>query len=238
MAGMREGEVCELSPINPGLVSGPSITADLDLPPHAYVSYTVRMVSFRRASPVWEMAGRELLRAAQQLRDAGRQLFKSGHMAASASCFSRAVKLVLAVPDEAAAGGTAEDVVAAEEKDDLRRVLCLNLAACQLALGLNGHAFQNCTRVLERGSEPRSSPSLDPDPLVLKARYRRGVAALRMGDAEQAERDLSAARDLDPGNKEVQLRLREMAKLRQRQDAQLSAALSSMFASPSPTPSS
>lgn len=204
MADMKEGEVCKLSDV-PQEMTG-DLTA---VPPGASISYTVRLHSFQRAKPVWEMSTSELLCLARQHKDRGGQQFKEDHIRAAAVCYSRAVKLVMAVPQS---GG--------KEAEEMQVALFLNLAACQLKLRQNGHVFENCSRVLELR------------PGSVKALYRRGVAAMDMGDLAKAEGDLTEARRIEPGNMAIQRKQRELVKQRQLQNSKLCDALRPMFSTP------
>ena len=223
---MREGETCELCPV-PLEVAG-HVSA---VPPGATVSYTVTLQSFQRGKAVWEMGAGELLTLARRHKDRGTQLFREGGARAAAVCYSRAVMLALALPPAPTAGGMGErgagseekgagSEVGAEEQEELTVALFLNLAACQLKLRQNGHAFENCSRVLQLR------------PGCVKALYRRGVAAMHMGDLARAEGDLREAGRLEPGSRAVREQQRELARRRQLQDARLSDALKSMFTSP------
>ena len=228
---MREGETCQLCPV-PLEVAG-HVSA---VPPGATVSYTVTLQSFQRGKAVWEMGAGELLTLARRHKDRGTQLFREGDARAAAVCYSRAVMLALALTPAPTAGGTATaggtgergvgseekgagSEVGAEEREELTVALFLNLAACQLKLRQNGHAFENCSRVLQLR------------PGCVKALYRRGMAAMHMGDLARAEGDLREAGRLEPGSRAVRKQQRELARRRQLQDARLSDALKSMFTS-------
>lgn len=204
MAGMKEGEVCRLSGV-PQEMAGHLST----VPPGATISYTVRLHSFQRAKPVWEMNATELLCLARQHKDRGSQQFQQDHIRAAAVCYSRAVKLVMAAPQSGS-----------KEAEEMQVALFLNLAACQLKLRQNGHVFDNCCRALEL--RPNS----------VKALYRRGVAAMEMGDLARAEGDFQEARRIEPGNMAIQRKQRELVKQRQLQNSKLHDALRSMFSTP------
>ena len=200
VAGMREGEVCRLAPIPHEL------TASTDaVPLGAELRYTVALLSLERGRQVWEMEGRELLCLARQDKERGTQLFKEQRERDAAASYSRAAKLAIA------ATGDEPDV------PELLVTLYLNLAACQLKLRQNGHAFENSSRVLA------------VKPGCVKALYRRGVAAMSLGDLETAESDLTAAEKVEPGNRSVQSKLREVKRLLHIQTSSLSQALRPMF---------
>ena len=204
MVAMKEGEVCKVSPIPWEL------TSDLPaVPAGAAVTYTVKVHSFQRATAVWEMETSELLSLARQHKNRGTQLFKEDRVRAASVCYSRAAKLVTAVRPQPASVD--------REAEELQVALFLNLAACQLKLKKSGYAFENCSRVL--GLRPG----------CVKALYRRGVAAMHMGDLARAEGDLREAGRIEPGNTAVQGKLRELAKKWQLQNTKLRDALKSMF---------
>ena len=205
VVAMREGEVCRLSPI-------PRAVADhlsAPLPREAVISRTVTLLSFQRARQVWEMEAGELLTLARQHKEEGNQLFKRQQHREAAICYSQAAKLALVVP-------LPVDSTAA---DELQLLLFLNLSACQLRLRHYSHASENCSRVL----------AVWPD--CVKALYRRGTAAMNLGDLAGAEEDLLRARGAEPTNTAVQGKLRELEKLKHAQAARLSDALKPMFAS-------
>ena len=201
MAAMKEGEVRKLSPV-------PREVAD-DLPAvpqGASISYTIHLHSFQRAMPVWEMKASELICLARHHKDRGTEFFREACPRAAAVSYSRAAKLAVAVPQPVSA-----------EVEELQMALFLNLSVCQLKLSLNGHAFENCSRVL--GVWPH----------CVKALYRRAVAAMNMGDLTQAEEDLREAGRMEPSNTTVQGKQKELARLRVMQNSRLHTALKSMF---------
>ena len=202
LSAMREGEVCRVEPVPREMVG------DLrDLSPSVTsLSYSLSLVSFTRAKQVWEMEASEVLSLARQHKERGGRFFQEGRERAAAICYSRAAKLAAAV----GRGGVHE----------LEGALGLNLAACQLKLGQESHASSNCSRVLR------------VDPGNVKALYRRGVAGMRLGDLDRAEKDLQEALEIEPGNTAVQRKLREMAQLKHHQSTRLSQALRPMFSNP------
>lgn len=206
MADMKEGEVCRLAGVPQEMIPRGDLSA---VPPGASITYTVILHSFQRAKPVWEMSTRELLCLARQHKDRGGQQFKDGHIRAAAVCYSRAAKLVMAVPQSEG-----------KEAEEMKVALFLNLAACQLKLRQNSHVFENCSRVLELRRDS------------VKALYRRGVAAMDMGDLARAEGDLKEARRIEPGNMAVQRKQRELVKQRQLENSKLCDALRPMFSTP------
>ena len=201
IAAMKEGEVRKLSPVPR------NVAVDLPaVPQGASISYTVHLHSFQRAKPVWEMEASELICLASHNKDRGTEFFRNNCLRSAAVCYSRAAKLAAAVPHPVSA-----------EVEELQVALFLNLSACQLKLSLNGHAFENCSRVL--GVRPH----------CVKALYRRAVAAMNMGDLAQAEEDLQEAGRREPSNTAVQGKQRELARLRLLQNSRLHTALKSMF---------
>ena len=202
LVGMRVGEVCRLGPLAREMASpSPDLPADISL------TYTLTLLSLSRGRQLWERSPTEALLMARQLKERGGQLFQKGREREAAVCYSRAAKLATA----ASAGR------GAESEERLQVVLWLNLAACQLRMGLDCHALSNCSRVLA------------VVPGSVKALYRRAVAAMRLGDLDQAQQDLRQAEGVEPGNLAVQRKLRELVQLRQRQSATLSHALRPLF---------
>ena len=79
-----------------------------------------------------------------------------------------------------------------------------NLALCSWRLGNYTHAVTHCTSVLER--EEHNDAAINA-----KAYYRRGASQLRLGNLEEARKDLSKAAALAPSDAEVR---KELASLK------------------------
>ncbi|GER37986.1 peptidyl-prolyl cis-trans isomerase FKBP65 [Striga asiatica] len=100
----------------------------------------------------------------------------------------------------------------------LRLSCYLNEAACKLKLGEYQEVSRLCTKVLEL------------DPHNIKALFRRSEAYMRTSDIEKAERDINQALLLDPNNREVKIKRKEL-KEKQRQYAEHEAKMFSTIIS-------
>ncbi|KDP24694.1 hypothetical protein JCGZ_26469 [Jatropha curcas] len=93
------------------------------------------------------------------------------------------------------------------------RLSCnLNNAACKLKLGEYGQASRLCTKVLEQ------------DPNNVKALFRRSDAYLKISELEKAEADLKRALAIDPDNRDLKLKYKEL-KHKQREYGKYEAGL-------------
>ncbi|KAH6828767.1 hypothetical protein C2S53_020224 [Perilla frutescens var. hirtella] len=84
------------------------------------------------------------------------------------------------------------------EANSLRLSCYLNTAACKLKLGDYKDASRICTKVLEL------------DSYNVKALFRRSQAYIRTCDLEKAEADINRALSIDPHNKEVKMKYKEL----------------------------
>ena len=207
LAGMRVGEVCKLESVPQEMARLP------DLPP-GVLTYTLSLLSLTRGTQLWQLSPSQALSLARENKERGGELFQEGREREAALCYSRAAKLTAIAAATVTASDGEDPVISSAEQ--LQVPLWLNLAACQLKMGLESHASSNCSRVLagDQGN--------------MKALYRRGVARMRLGDLEGAEGDLRRAQGVEPGNRAVQRKLRELETLRQRETAKLSHALQPM----------
>lgn len=103
------------------------------------------------------------------------------------------------------------------EMDALRRTAKLNLAQCYLKLGEHERAERYAGEVI------------DEEPGLAKARYRRGLARIALGDAEGAAADLGRARELAPDDPGVAAALRRLAVLERREEARQRKAFGGLF---------
>jgi peptidyl-prolyl isomerase D len=83
--------------------------------------------------------------------------------------------------------------------DEERLMLHLNLAMCNLKLGDNDSAVEDCDHALEIDSGN------------VKGLFRRGCAYLKLNNLEAAAADLRKAQELDPTNAGVKKELRALA---------------------------
>ncbi|KAK6127204.1 hypothetical protein DH2020_039047 [Rehmannia glutinosa] len=90
------------------------------------------------------------------------------------------------------------------QANSLRLSCYLNDAACKLKLGAYQEVSKLCTKVLEL------------DPYNVKALFRRSQAYMTTSDLEKAEEDINRALSIDPNNKDVKIKHKEL-KDKQRQ---------------------
>ena len=83
--------------------------------------------------------------------------------------------------------------------DEERLMLYLNLAMCNLKLGENDSAVEDCDHALKI------------DSANVKGLYRRGCAFLKLNNLDRAAADLKQAQELDPMNAGVKKELRTLA---------------------------
>ena len=83
--------------------------------------------------------------------------------------------------------------------DEERLTLYLNLAMCNLKLGENDNAVEDCDHALKI------------DSANVKGLYRRGCAFLKLNNLDRAAADLKQAQELDPMNAGVKKELRTLA---------------------------
>ena len=83
--------------------------------------------------------------------------------------------------------------------DEERLMLYLNLAMCNLKLGDDSRAVEDCNHALEIDSSN------------VKGLYRRGCAYLKLHNLDHAAADLKRAQELDPTNAGVKKELRALA---------------------------
>lgn len=115
-------------------------------------------------------------------KEAGNAAFKDGRIEVALAAYGEALEFLRAnnVKDESFAAAIAS-----------------NQAMCHIKLG----RFEE--------AEERSTNALVIKPGHSKARYRRGIARLRLGNAEGALEDLEIAMAMEPGSREIQLKLQE-----------------------------
>ena len=208
ICSMRTGEQCEVV-IEPQTALDECLSAKA-IPAGSSIRYSIELVSFDRGKCPWEMNNAERVEAANHMKTAGSEKFRSGNIRAAAVLYSRALKLVIPIsPTEVT------DAVVI-----LKCALLLNLAACQLKLGRHGNAGENCTEVLKL------------QPGNVKALYRRALALTNCKDFDGARRDFARARQLEPNNRTVEEQMQVMEAKAQEHNSRLKEALKSMFGGP------
>lgn len=121
------------------------------------------------------------LRAAQQRREQGQNLFKQEHWAESQTRFVQALSILGELYD-------LKDEENKKKKDEIALSCHLNISSCSIKLQMWRNALNNATSALELS------------PQNPKALFRRGQAASMMNDYATARADLELAKQLTNGD--------------------------------------
>jgi molecular chaperone DnaK (HSP70) len=121
------------------------------------------------------------LRAAQQRREQGQNLFKQEHWAESQTRFVQALSILGELYD-------IKDEDTKKKKDEIALSCHLNISSCSIKLQMWRNALNNATS------------ALDLSPQNPKALFRRGQAASMMNDYATARADLELAKQLTNGD--------------------------------------
>jgi tetratricopeptide (TPR) repeat protein len=167
-------EPCHASNLNnPGTIPSQSIW---DYPSGCTATPSTCSHDHSKERSIYEKPTREKLKAARLFREEGNASFKAAYFADAFASYKRALVYL-----DYTIGETDED----DEEIDAERVRChLNMAAVSLELDELPAALNHTRLVLQ----------LDPE--NSKALYRSGLANLRLGQLEQAQRDLYRAMKL------------------------------------------
>ena len=134
----------------------------------------------------------EIFNELVQLKQLGNDLMKSGQIQDACERYSEAIELMMC-----------PDFNRRTEKD-LKEVyipLYLNKALCCLKTNQIGEALECCNRVIE------------VDPKNVKALFRRALAKIENKQIGSAKRDLLAASSVDPSNKEVEQKIKDVIEM-------------------------
>eukprot|EP00257_Ricinus_communis_P019949 XP_015579076.1 70 kDa peptidyl-prolyl isomerase [Ricinus communis] len=179
------------------------------LPANSVLHYEVQLIDFIKDKPFWKMDASEKLEACEIKKLDGNVLFKAGKFWRASKKYEKAANIV-----EYDHPFTDDQKCLAK---GLRLSCYLNNAACKLKLGEYCEASRLCTKVLEQ------------DPFNVKALFRRSEAYLKITELEKAEADINKALIIDPNNRDVKLKYKEL-KDKQRVYAKHQAKLfSTMF---------
>ena len=173
------------------------------------VRWDVTLTSLTKAKEAWEMGDEEKVEAASAAKAAGNEKFKAGLWAAAVKKYARALSLV----EYDTGFGPGAKASAAE----LKKAVNLNLAAAHLKAGDWKAAATAADAVLAK------------DGLNAKALYRRAQARLGTQDYVEAERDVRAALDADPGSRDARALLVRIKKEGAAADKKERAAYANMF---------
>ncbi|CAA0827513.1 Peptidyl-prolyl cis-trans isomerase FKBP65 [Striga hermonthica] len=170
--------------------------------------YEIKLIDFTKEKPFWKMDAQERINACQAKKNYGNILFKAGKFLLASKKYDKECDLGMKkeIDDEKA------------QAKSLRLSCYLNEAACKLKLEEYQEVSRLCTTVL------------DLDPNNVKALFRRSQAYMRTSDLEKAEGDINQALLLDPNNREVKIKCKEL-KEKQRQYAEHEAKMFSTMIS-------
>ncbi|KAK4392548.1 Peptidyl-prolyl cis-trans isomerase FKBP65 [Sesamum angolense] len=162
----------------------------------ASVLYDIKLIDFVKEKPFWKMDAQERITACEAKKNEGNILFKAGKFQLASKNFVN-----LLTPLQASKYVEYSHSLSDDEKhkaNTLRFACYLNDAACKLKLGEDQAASRLCTKVLQL------------DPCNVKALFRRSQAYMRTSDLEKAEEDINRALAIDPNNKDVKIKLKEL----------------------------
>ena len=148
------------------------------IPANATLNFDVELINFRdKKKEKWEMTDEEKISLATGKKDEGTEFFKEKRFGEALEAYKEAEEYV--------------DEVKSEAGEAIWFACQLNAAQCSINLGDFPEAAASASAALKK------------DGSNVKALYRRGLARVHMGLAEEALVDLEKAKALDPDNKAV-----------------------------------
>ncbi|WCJ28721.1 Peptidyl-prolyl cis-trans isomerase FKBP65 [Euphorbia peplus] len=181
---MKRGEHAEVK------ISGDYLCEHKNLPANSVLKYDVELIDFIKEKPFWKMDTNEKLQASQIKKVDGNLLFKAGKFWLASNKYHKAANYLefnhkFSDDEKCQANG-------------LKLTCNLNNAACKLKLGDYLEASRLCTKVLQQ------------DPSNVKALFRRAEAYLKISELDKAEADIKRALIIDPCNRDVKLKYKEL----------------------------
>ncbi|XP_057770453.1 70 kDa peptidyl-prolyl isomerase-like [Salvia miltiorrhiza] len=156
--------------------------------------YQIKLIDFIKEKPFWKMDAQERIAMCKLKKQEGNTLFKKGKFQLASNKYNKALNYV-----EYNHSFSHQDKV---EGNSLRASCFLNNAACKLKLGEYEYASRLCTKVLEL------------DSCNVKALFRRSQAYIRTCDLDKAEDDINRALSIDPHNRDVKMKYKEVKEKR------------------------
>lgn len=176
LAKMKEKEECRLV-IQPGYAYGASGNETNGVPPNAVVTYWVTLDSFIKAKSSYEYDDvKDRITDSTALKEKGSKYFKESKFPLALKLYERGLGLVDKTDD-------------GEATKEIRLILLLNAALCQIKLNLEIEARDNCDKVIEE------------DPSNVKAHFRRGQSYQLMQDYDEALKCFQEVVKLDAKNR-------------------------------------
>lgn len=159
---------------------------DLGVPANSALEYTIKLVNFEKAKESWLMDGAEKLEQAKIYKEKGTGYFRANKYLLSIKMYKRVSSLLDDLPN---------DTMETEENKNQARALLLsiylNLALVYLKV-TPPHNFE---------AKENANKALNLDPSNVKGLFRRGLALLGLGEAEQAIHDFEKVVEAEPQNK-------------------------------------
>ncbi|XP_012857389.1 PREDICTED: 70 kDa peptidyl-prolyl isomerase-like isoform X2 [Erythranthe guttata] len=152
--------------------------------------YEIKLIDFETKKPFWKMDPQERISECETNKNDGNILFKDGKFELASNKYDKAAKYVEynhSFSDEQK-----------NQANSLRLSCYLNEAACKLKIGEYKEVTKLCTKVLEL------------DPYNVKALFRRSQAYMGTSDLEKAEEDIKRALSIDPNNRDVKIKHKEL----------------------------
>ncbi|KAL7134272.1 hypothetical protein ABFS83_11G015500 [Erythranthe nasuta] len=152
--------------------------------------YEIKLIDFETKKPFWKMDPQERISECETNKNDGNILFKDGKFELASNKYDKAAKYVEynhSFSDEQK-----------NQANSLRLSCYLNEAACKLKIGEYKEVTKLCTKVLEL------------DPYNVKALFRRSQAYMGTSDLEKAEEDINRALSIDPNNRDVKIKHKEL----------------------------
>ncbi|OQR76760.1 peptidyl-prolyl cis-trans isomerase FKBP62-like [Tropilaelaps mercedesae] len=163
---------------------------------------------------MFEMNTEEKWRLANWHKDCGVSLFTGGKLEWAFRQFSLALKYIISL-----AHSIPKQQHDSQEMNinQFRIILYLNMSVCQLKVKNYQHAYENASKALT--ISPKNSKGL----------YRRGTALMHLQEYEKSLVDLKAARELEPGNVQIEDAFRELRVRMRALDKKYATAMKKMF---------
>jgi FK506-binding protein 4/5 len=199
---MKEGERCYIN--CHVTVTGEKVT-ELDLGHRKTPKFNVTLKSFSRAADLAELEPDELLERAEHHKSQGVELYSAGNLEFAVVRFRRALDCVKHVTNGTVSSSSALPKSVTDRATVVHAQCELNLAACRLKTKEYALVIEHC------------SAALALDPLNVKGLFRRSQALTKLGRYDEARKDATDARHLEPTNKAVMSQLRDVDELIQKE---------------------
>ena len=185
-------------------------------------------IDFKTIEKVFELSIKELFSLATEHKNEANQMFKSNLFITAFYRYQTAIRYLIIAQqldksehDHEKKEENEESTLNEENKKkifELKSVLYLNIAACQLKYPHNAHyVITNCTKCLEI------------DAHNVKALFRRAIGYAEINEVDKAIEDLSEVLKIEAKNKVVEEKLRELENKKREKTDELSNNLKKMF---------